>query len=984
MSELYDDPADAPSSPNTRVRALVLSAVVLVLLIIGVTRFAAFYTDKLWYDSVHAGHVFTTLFWTKVLLFLAFGVVMGVSIGASMLVAFRSRPFFRAGDEHSSLARYRDAVTPIRTWLFVGVSVIAGIFAGISGAGQWRRFLLWRHGGTFGQQDSYFHKDIGFYVFDLPWWHYLVDFVLAASALALVFGLIVHYLYGGIRLGGSGGERLSGAAQVQLSVLLGIFVLVKAVDYWLDRYDLVHSSGPSFTGIGFTDDHAVLPAKNILAGIALICAVLFFLNMWRRTWQLPSVGLALLVLSAVLLGLIWPAIVQGFQVKPSEADKERPYVAANIAATRTAYGIDDQHVKVEDYSDNAKAAGASPTALDNAASALPVVDPSAVQRQFEQTQQEKSYYQVTDPLDVDHYDIDGKDRALVLGVREVNEAGISSGDKNWTNLHTVYTHSDGVIAAFANQRDLTDATESPELQWAQNATTDDLTRGEIEDRIYYGEHSPDYSVVGRPTGAKPVELDLGGHGSGSTTTTTYDGSGGVSISSTFRRLLYAVKFGSANFLLSERVNDDSKVLYNRSPKEAVAKVAPWLTLDNDPYPVVVDGRILWVVDGYTTTDQYPESERDSYSAMTDEALPQNTGLPVAPTDQINYMRNSVKATVDAYNGTVTLYEWQPDPILKAWESAFPGVVKPKSAIPADLLSHLRYPEDLYKVQRYQLARYHVTSAVDFLQGSDRWAVPEDPVNNGHLQTPVRMFMDADPTTGETGQVWSLTSTFVPNNRNNLAAVMAVDSDPESADYGTIRILRGFGESTAGPGQIANLFQTNSVISGAVADFSHSSGLISWGNILTVPTAQHGLLYVEPVYASQAGASSSSYAVLAFVLVSYDGQLGYGHTLQEAIADALTGGGESTSTTPPPTPPTSPSTSPSTSGKPSKSPSSPSTQPSTAMPSDVGTLLDDAKQLFAEADQAGKDGNYARRERLLAQAEAKVKAAAALLSPSPTP
>jgi uncharacterized membrane protein (UPF0182 family) len=313
------------------------------------------------------------------------------------------------------------------------------------------------------------------------------------------------------------------------------------------------------------------------------------------------------------------------------------------------------------------------------------------------------------------------------------------------------------------------------------------------------------------------------------------------------------------------------------------------------------------------------------------------------------------------------------------------VVKPTKAIPADLLPHLRYPEDLYKVQRYQLARYHVTSAVDFLQASDRWSVPEDPVNAGHLQTPVRMFMDADPTTDKTGQVWSLTSTFVPYNRNNLAAVMTVDSDPESADYGEITILRGFGESTAGPGQIANLFQTNSVISGAVADFSHSSGLISWGNILTVPTAQHGLLYVEPVYASQAGASSSSYAVLAFVLVSYDGQLGYGHTLQEAIADALTGGGESTATTPPPDTSTPPSTSPSASGKPSKSPStSPTAPPSTVAPAGVGTLLDDAKQLFAEADQAGKDGNYARREKLLAQAEAKVKAAAALLSPSPTP
>lgn len=970
MSELYDEEsAELPPRGSRRLRVLLASMLTVILLAVLVNRFTAFYTDHLWYDSVHAGHVFTTLFWTKLALFTIFGLVMALMVGGAMVAAFRARPFFSTAEEDSSLVRYRDAVTPIRVLLLLGVSGLLGVFAGISAAGRWRSYLLWRHGGSFGERDPHFHKDVGFYVFDLPWWHFLVDFGLIASSLALIAGAVVHYLYGGIRFHGR--DRMSRAAQAHVSLLLGVFVLFKAVDYWLDRYDLVHSDGPIFTGIGYTDAHAVLPAKNILTGIAVICAALFLLNLWRRTWELPAIGLALLVLSAVLLGLIWPAIVQGVQVAPSRSDKEQSYLAANIAATRTAYAIDDKHVTQQTYQDTADAATADARTLDQQASSVPVADPLAMQNQFEQTQQMRSYYRVTDPLDVDHYVIDGKDRAVVLGVREVKTSGISASDQNWTNLHTVYTHSDGVIAAYANQRDRTDTAESENVQWVQPS---DLGGKGLQDQIYYGEDSPNYSVVGIPQGGTQVELDLGGAGNENGTTTVYQGEGGVSISSGFRRALYAVKFGSASFLLSQRVNDHSKVLYNRDPATVVHKVAPWLTLDSDPYPVVEGGRIVWVVDGYTTTNDYPESQRESLGTMTDDATQAQTGLRTLPTDEINYLRNSVKATVDAYDGTVTLYEWDPDPILKAWESAFPGLVKPKADIPADLLSHLRYPDDLYKVQRYQLARYHVTDATDFLAGSDRWAVPEAPSAPGHLQTPARMFLDS----GDGAQTWSMTSAFVPDSRSNLAALMSVDSDATSPAYGQIQLLTGFDQNASGPGQIANLFKTNSTISNAVANFSRSSGVVSYGNLLTVPLADAGLLYVQPVYAYQASASSSSYAVLAYVLVSYGGQLGYGHTLGQALTDALHNGGEDGTSTPPSdgggsTPPTGPP-SPSASGSPSGTPTIPATGKQ-----QVGALLQDAKALFARADAAGKAGDFTRREKLLAQAQRKVDQAAALLS-----
>ncbi|MGZ6734473.1 MAG: UPF0182 family protein, partial [Nocardioides sp.] len=312
MSELFDEDADLPQRSARRIRLLLGGLVTLILVVVLINRFTAFYTDRLWYHSVHAAHVFSTLFWTKLALFAIFGLLMALVVGGAMAFAFRSRPFFTGTEEDSNLVRYRDAVAPVRVLLMLAVSGLIGIFAGVSATGRWRSYLLWRHGGSFGQRDPHFHRDVGFYVFDLPWWHFLVDFGLIASSFGLITSVVVHYLYGGIRLHGR--DRISAAAQVQVSVLLGVFVLFKAADYWLDRYDLVHSGGPLFTGIGYTDAHAVLPAKNILTGIAVICAVLFLLNLWRRTWELPAIGLALLVLSAVLLGLIWPAIVQGFQV----------------------------------------------------------------------------------------------------------------------------------------------------------------------------------------------------------------------------------------------------------------------------------------------------------------------------------------------------------------------------------------------------------------------------------------------------------------------------------------------------------------------------------------------------------------------------------------------------------------------------------------------------------------------------------------------
>ncbi|MET8523520.1 UPF0182 family protein [Nocardioides sp. NBC_00163] len=958
-----DDPAQAPARTQStgRNRWLAISAVSVIVLFFGISAFAAIYTDALWYDAIDFSSVFGTVFWTRTALFVIFFVLMAIMIGLPAALAYRTRPYFHPADDIGGLDRYRDAIAPIRTWLLVGVAGVSGIFAGFSGAGQWRTYLMWRHGHDFDKTDEFFGKDIGFYVFDLPWWHYLVNFALTGLILGTIGAMIVHYVYGGIRLTAQR-DRFTRSAQIQLSAMLGMILLVKGLDYWVDRYDLVNGSGPRLDGMTYTDEHAVLPANQILLGIAVICGVLFILNMWRRSWQLPSIAISLFAISVLLIGMIWPAVVQGFQVRPSEQDKEKPYLAANIKATQDAYGIAKDDLEVTEYTSQAEADGASPEQLDETASSLPIVDPAVVHREFEQVQQGRSYYSVHEPLDISTYEVGGKERAVVLGVRELNQAGISDSDRTWTNLHTVYTHSNGVIASYANMRGADDKTESNQMQWAEGDRTGqhDLTsgQGKFQDKVYFGEDSPEYSIVGKAGKGNPVELDY--NSEDGETRTTYEGAGGVPIGSNFRQLMYAIQFGSTNFLLSSRVNENSEILYDRSPKERVQKVAPWLTLDDDVYPVVVGGRIQWVVDGYTTTDRYPQAARDSFASMTDDATQTSTGVQTLPTDEINYMRNAVKATVDAYDGTVTLYEWdEADPILQTWEAAFPGTVMPKSSVPKELMEHLRYPEDLYKVQRYQLARYHVSDPDVFFSGNERWAVPEDPNDDNHQQTPYRMFLSD----GSEAARWSLTSAFVPYNRPNLAAMMSVDSDATSENYGKIRITTGFPEDTQGPGMVSNEFRTDKAIADEVASFNRSGSAPVWGQVITYPTAKNGLLYVEPIYARRATASTSGYAQLAFVLVSYDGRVGYGTTLNEALEVALTGAA--------PTPPTA--------SDPDEEPAETNPPPSGDSPGEVGQLLEDARALFAQADEAGKSGDYAERERLIAEAQDKVDQAADLIS-----
>jgi uncharacterized membrane protein (UPF0182 family) len=918
----------------------VLTIIVVAAFLLLFSIFAGIWTEKLWFTSLGYGDVFNRLIWTRVGLFVGFGLLMALIVGGNLAIAYRLRPLFRpSSPEQANLERYREVITPLRRALLIGVSAIFGIFAGISASGQWRTFMLWRHGKPFGEVDPYFEKDIGFYVFTLPWLHWQVDFTMTAVVLALMAAALVHYVYGGIRLQART-NRVSGAAQAQLSALLGVLVLLKGADYYLDRFDLTSAQGSLITGMTYARDHAMLPSKNILMAIAVICALLFFANVVRRTWMLPSVGLALFVLSAVLLGFLWPTLVQRFQVKPDEPDKEAPYIAANIKSTREAFNLEDATVTEYDAKTSLSA-----DQLKQDAASLPgvrLLDPTVVTETFEQLQQVRGYYTVPGVLDVDRYNIDGREQDMVVAARELDLDGLPDEQQNWNNLHTVYTHGYGMIAAYGNRRAPDGAPVFAEEKLPPTGELTDLSPGGYRGQIYYGENSPAYSIVGKKQGGKDIELDIpqgtDEDAGGRASRNTYDGAGGVEIGSTFRKLLYAVKFNEPNFLLSSRIHGNSKVLYDRAPIERVQKVAPWLTVDNDALPAVVDGRIVWLLDGYTVTDRYPLAQKRSMQDMTNDAINPRSTFATLPTDEINYIRNAVKVVVDAYDGSVTLYEWdEDDPILKAWESIFPGLVKDRSAIPDDVLQHMRYPEDMFKVQRAMLAEYHVENAKTFYEGTDRWEVPQDPNSETSKQPPYRLSV-ATNTGAE--PVFSLTSVYVPFKRQNLASFIAVAADAADPEtYGDIEILRlPDNTQVPGPSQIANQFNSDDKIANRLLAFKRAGTNVISGNLLTLPVGG-GLLYVQPVYTVREG-GAGNYPVLRYVLASFGNEVGIGPTLSDALNDVLGTTGTDT-------------------GEEIGTPDDEGNgEPGEALPVDALKLLQQADDKFRQADAALKKGDLA--------------------------
>jgi len=858
---------------------------IIALLGFAIFSSSGFYIDWLWFKSVGFTSVWSTVLTTKITLFIVVGLITSLFISANIFIAYRRRPLYVPMTiEADNLERYRAQIEPIRRWVFLGIIFALIYFGGSSGAVFWSTWLQFRNATTFGVTDPQFGLDISFFAFKLPMYQALISWGISLVLISVVAAVGVHYLYGGIRPQAPT-ERTTTAARVQISVLLGFLVLLKAVAYWYDRYALALKENRLITGMTFTDVNALLPAKAILAAIALVCALLFFANIVRRSWLLPTAGTALLVISSVLIAGVYPAAIQQFTVKPSESSKEAPFIQRNIDSTRAAYGIDG--VVMQDY--NATLTTNAGQLADDAATIanIRLMDPNVLSATFRQLQQIKPYYTFPESLDVDRYTVNGVSRDTIVAVRELNIEGNPS--RNWINDHLVYTHGFGFVAAFGNSRDVDG---KPTFAVGDLPSTKGL--GEFEPRIYFGENVPDYSIIGGVKTDNPVEFDYPDDNSpNGQKNVTYSGKGGVPVGSTVNKLLFAIKYQEQRILLSSLINKDSKILFERNPRDRVAKVAPWLTLDGDPYPAIVDGGIQWIIDGYTTSASYPYSQTTTLSTATTDALTANSGAVTAQANRnVNYIRNSVKATVDAYDGTVTLYQWdEKDPVLKTWMKAFPGTVTPKSKMSAQLLDHVRYPEDLFRVQRDVLSSYHVKTSDAFYGGQDFWRVPRDPSTfgaNAAAQPPYYLTLQLP---GSKEPAFSLTTPFVPRGgRENLSAFAVVNST-NGPDYGKMTVLQlPRSTNVAGPSQVASNFEAKPEVANSLSLLRQGGSDVVLGNLLTLPVG-NGLLYVQPVYV-RATSNAAAYPLLQKVLVSFGDQIGFDDTLKGAL-DQVFGGNSGT-------------------------------------------------------------------------------------------
>lgn len=857
------------------------------------------YTDWLWFGETNYRVVFQSVIFTRVIIFFIAAAVTALVLWASGYAAFK----WRLVDSHTfsgdgPLAEYRVALERAIKLALKVIPLIIGIFAGFIWQDNWQTVRLFFSRQTFGKTDPQFGIDYGFYAFQLPFLRFAIESVSLLLFLSLICSLVVNYLLGNIRIASRAAGvrgRISRAASIQISIIAGVWMLLRVGTYFLDRYDLLSTVNTTFDGASFTAINAVLPAKLVLLIIAAVVAISFFAAIIFKDLRIPALGTVLLVISSIVIGHAWPLLMERFSVAPNRAEKEAAYIARNIDATRYTFGLTDDKVTYERNWGASGATDAEVSADTATLSNIRILDPNILSTTFTQQQQLKNFYGFPSTLSMDRYVVDGELNDYVIAARELDPNALRDNQRDWINRHTVYTHGNGFIAAKASEvdevaRDAASArggypvyTVSDLQSIGRNANAENSEAAEklgievTQPRIYFGPvisnvaAGDDYAIVGN-TGT-PVEYDTDG------STFTYDGEGGVSIGNMFNRAVFALKYQEMNLLLSDRIGSESKIIFNRDPRERVQKVAPWLTTESTTYPAVIDGRIKWIVDGYTTLSSLPYAQKISLGAAIDDSLNDETQLLG---DRVAYMRNSVKAVVDAYDGSVDLYAFdEEDPVLKAWESVFPGVIKPKSEISQQLMDHLRYPSDLFKVQRHILTKYHVDDPKTFFTNDAFWSVPKDPNSATEATAPNQppyYVVAADPETGQPS--FQIISPLQVLNREFLAAHMSVSSDPDNYGKITVRVLPT-DTQTPGPKQAQDNMMSSDQISRDRALWEASNDLRN-GNLLTLPVGNGEILYVEPMYAQRKG-QESAFPKLLRVLIYYKGKIGYAPTIAEALS-----------------------------------------------------------------------------------------------------
>lgn len=879
-----------PSRPGRgqrgRVIVLVLLAVVVVAFLSARTL-SGLYVDLLWFDALDKSEVFVRTLTAKLSLVGVFTIGLALFVFANLYIADRLAPVvFPGRPEEQLVLRYREAVQGRQRLVRVGVSLAVGVFLGAPTVAVWQDWLLFRHAKNFGVDVPKFGGDAGFYVFRLPFLTYLIDWLFAALVFVVLLVAAAHVVNGAIRVQvGPKEERLTRGSRVHLSLLFALLALVKAGDYWLQRFELTGSTRGVVHGATYTDIEAQLPAINLLMLVSILVAVLFLVSTRRGGWRLPLLSVALWSVVAVVAGAIYPAVIQRFVVQPNVSTRELPYITQNIEATQIGLDIGDVErvdLPIERLTPSEVEADAAPL------SDVRLLDTVQMKDRFSLDQGQRAFYAIND-IDVDRYDVDGRMQQVMVAARELNPRGIPN--QTWVSRHLIYTHGCGLVAAPASR------------------ITDDgrpvYSPLEVErEELYVGVGLDTYAVLGTEQAeqACPGEASL-----------VYEGDASVPLDSTLRRLAFAVHFGEYNLFGSRLITEDSQIMFVRDVRDRVAKLAPFLHFDADPYPVAVDGRVQWVVDAFTTTARFPNAQR----ANTDQ-LSSDSGL----NHTFNYVRSSVKAVVDAYTGEVTFYVVDPDdPIIQAWWDAFPELFRSADEVDAELAAHFRYPEDLFRVQTNNYGRYRLEDPNQFFNRDLSWnvaqaaasvpgqnslstnAVPQvttaaeaqQQANTGEVQSAnVNRFepyytMFHAPGADEAGMdpVFSLLRPFVPfsgseDSRKELVAFMTVSSDP--ATYGRMIVYQVQEPLPPGPSTVAAESESDPVIAQQITLLGNTGSRVVWGPLQLVPVAD-GLVYTRPLFVKD---ESTNQTFVRRVVASHDNRSVIGESLSEAMSRLFPG------------------------------------------------------------------------------------------------
>ena len=978
--------ASAGGNSNRRRAVLVVFAIALVILITSLRGLANFYTDYLWFSSLDLGSVWSKILWTRVGLGALFTAIFAVLLWINLWVADRLGPSVRPrGPEEELVERYHAAVGQRAGLVRIVVSVILGLIAGAGVSSQWESWLLFVNREDFGVRDALFDRDVGFYVFQLPFLTYLVSWLFFAFFVIFLVTAIAHYLNGGIRIqqATKASERVSAPVKGHLSLLLGLMALTRAAGYWLDQYELTLSTRGFIDGASYTDVNAQLPAIRLLMIISLFMFGLLIANIWRRGFTFPVLAVGLWAVVATVAGTVYPTAIQRFVVDPDESNRESIYIARNIEATRAAYGLDAVVDRDFAYEDDLSAA----QVIDNIDTVTNVrlMDPNIIDDTFNQLQGIRGFYRFND-VDVDRYTVDGRTTQVVLSARELLLSGLPN--QSWESQHVAFTHGYSMAVAPANSVEV----GRPDFLVSDIPTVvpeNSPTLQIDQPGIYFGENLGGYALVG----AQRDEVDFQTL-EDATQLTRYDGEGGVSMGGFLKRAAYALRFADTNLLISGQVQSDSRIIYIRDIRDRVETLAPFLDYDNDAYPVIVDGELSWIIDAYTTTSRYPYAQRaETREVSTGSGLNQ----------RFNYVRNSVKAVVDAYNGDVTFYVIDDtDPLIRSYQRQFPDLFTDEP--PSDALrAQFRYPEDLFRVQTNMWGRYRIDGASEFYDAAGQWNVAQDPGDTIGQAATTNTIDEAGIITsserridpqyllmrlpGDTDQRFLNFRPFVPfsedDTRKDLSGFMVAHSDPDK--YGQLEVFElPPGIQVDGPSQFNSNILTERDISETITLLDDSGSSVRPGNLLLVPI-DNSLLYVRPLFVE--ATAGTAFPELSQVIVGLGDRVVMRPTYEEALAELIPGleptmiRADATPDLVTDVPDPAPEDQPADAGDDPTPPTT--TPPATAdpIPDDltVDELLDAAGDAFEDADRALRLGDLATYQDAVERAEEPLRRAQTALA-----